>query len=114
MIVMEWEGNQQGSEVLTSLSLCVVDAAKISICFIFQWQIRRSSKWSETVAEEIQRARLLKELEADFVPDYDATTMPSADKRAAYVLEHIAFRMSRVDKKLDEFMAMLAKALIKA
>jgi len=30
-----------------------------------------------------RRARLLREMEQDFVPDYDANSMPSADKRAA-------------------------------
>ncbi len=45
-----------------------------------------------------RRAKLLRELEQDFVPDYDAQSMPSADKRAAYALEHIAFRVSRMEQ----------------
>jgi hypothetical protein len=40
-----------------------------------------------------RRPKLLRDLEQDFVPDYDAQNMPSADKRAAYALEHIAFRV---------------------
>ncbi len=41
----------------------------------------------------VRRARLIREMEEEFVPDYDAASMPSADKRAAYALEHIAFRV---------------------
>jgi hypothetical protein len=47
-----------------------------------------------------RRAKLLRELEQDFVPDYDAQNLPSADKRAAYALEHIAFRVSRIEQSL--------------
>jgi hypothetical protein len=50
------------------------------------------------MADDARRARLVRELESPFVPDYDASNMPSADKRAAYALEHIAFRMSRLMK----------------
>ena len=39
-------------------------------------------------------------MEQEFVPDYDAQSMPSADKRAAYALEHIAFRVSRIEQVL--------------
>jgi hypothetical protein len=48
----------------------------------------------------VRRARLIRELEAEFIPDYDATSMPSADKRAAYALEHIAFRVGRIEQTL--------------
>jgi hypothetical protein len=47
-----------------------------------------------------RRARLLRDMEQEFVPDYDATSMPSADKRAAYALEHIAFRVGRIENML--------------
>jgi hypothetical protein len=60
------------------------------------------------MAEDIRRARLLRELEQEFVPDYDATSMPSADKRAAYALEHIAFRIGRIDQKLGEIISAMA------
>ena len=60
------------------------------------------------MAEDIRRARLIRELEQDFVPDYDAQNMPSADKRAAYAMEHIAFRMGRIDQKLDQLIALIA------
>jgi hypothetical protein len=39
-------------------------------------------------------------MEQEFIPDYDATSMPSADKRAAYALEHIAFRVGRIEQAL--------------
>ena len=35
------------------------------------------------MTEPARRAKLLRELEQDFIPDYDALNMPSADKRAA-------------------------------
>jgi hypothetical protein len=52
-----------------------------------------------------RRARLLREMEQEFVPDYDATSMPSADKRAAYALEHIAFRVGRIENLLTRVTA---------
>lgn len=55
--------------------------------------------------DELKRARLIKEMEAIFLPDYDAQNMPSADKRAAYALEHIAYRMGRLDEKLAQLLA---------
>lgn len=61
--------------------------------------------------DEIRHVRMVKELEQLFVPDYDAHNMPAADKRAAYALEHIAFRMGRVDQKLDQLIATLAAAI---
>ena len=57
------------------------------------------------MAEDIRVARRLREMEELFLPDYDAHNMPAADKRAAYALEHIAFRMGRLDQKLDQLIA---------
>lgn len=54
---------------------------------------------------EVRRARLLAEMEQEFVPDYRPENTPPTDKRGAYALEQIAFRMSRIDKKLDSFIA---------
>jgi hypothetical protein len=53
-----------------------------------------------TIVDLARRARLVRELEQEFVPDYDAQSLPSADKRAAYALEHIAFRVSRIEQQL--------------
>jgi hypothetical protein len=61
-----------------------------------------------------KRARLVRELEQEFVPDYDALSMPSADKRAAYALEHIAFRVGRIEQLLDRIAAAIETALPKA
>ena len=58
-----------------------------------------------------RRARLLRELEQDFVPDYDANNMPSGDKRAAYALEHIAFRVGRIEQSLARIAAIIETAL---
>jgi hypothetical protein len=60
-----------------------------------------------------RRARLLREMEQEFVPDYDAQSMPSADKRAAYALEHIAFRVSRIEQVLTRLAAAIESALPK-
>jgi hypothetical protein len=60
-----------------------------------------------------RRARLLREMEQDFVPDYDATSMPSADKRAAYALEHIAFRVGRIENLLTRLVTALEAAIPK-
>ena len=51
------------------------------------------------MTDPARRAKLLRELEQDFIPDYDALNMPSADKRAAYAHEHIAFRVGKIEKK---------------
>lgn len=61
-----------------------------------------------------RRAKLLRELEQDFIPDYDAMNMPSADKRAAYALEHIAFRVSRIEQSLAKIAAVIEATLSKA
>jgi hypothetical protein len=60
-----------------------------------------------------RRAKLLRELEQDFIPDYDALNMPSADKRSAYALEHIAFRMARIDQSLARIAAAIESVLAK-
>ena len=61
-----------------------------------------------------RRSRMVRELEQEFVPDYDAQSMPSADKRAAYALEHIAFRVGRIEQLLDRIAAAIETALPKA
>jgi len=61
-----------------------------------------------------RRARLVRELEQEFVPDYDAQNLPSADKRAAYALEHIAFRVGRIEQLLAKITAAIESALPKA
>ena len=61
------------------------------------------------MVDPARRAKLQRELEQEFVPDYDALSMPSADKRAAYALEHIAFRVARIDQKLDQLIEALAR-----
>ena len=58
-----------------------------------------------------RRARLVREMEQEFVPDYDAQSMPSADKRAAYALEHIAFRVSRIEQLLARIATAIELAL---
>ena len=60
------------------------------------------------MADDVRRARIVRDMEPEFVPDYDAANMPSADKRAAYALEHIAFRMGRIDRKLDQLLKVLS------
>jgi hypothetical protein len=60
-----------------------------------------------------RRARLLREMEQEFVPDYDAASMPSADKRAAYALEHIAFRVGRIENLLTRLVTAIEAALPK-
>ena len=66
------------------------------------------------MVDPARRAKLLRELEQDFVPDYDALSMPSADKRAAYALEHIAFRISRIEQSLAKIATALESVLRKA
>jgi hypothetical protein len=61
-----------------------------------------------------RRARILREMEQEFVPDYDAASMPSADKRAAYALEHIAFRVSRIESLLARLVTAIESAIPKA
>ncbi len=58
-----------------------------------------------------RRARLVREMEQEFVPDYDAQSLPSADKRAAYALEHIAFRVSRIEQTLVRIAAAIEAVL---
>ena len=65
------------------------------------------------MADPVRRAKLLRELEQEFVPDYDAQNMPSADKRTAYALEHIAFRVGRIEQLLARIAAAIETALAK-
>jgi hypothetical protein len=60
------------------------------------------------MVDDIRRARLLRDMESLYVPDYDAVNMPSSEKRAAYALEHIAFRMGRIEEKLERLLTALA------
>jgi hypothetical protein len=61
-----------------------------------------------------RRAKLLRELEQEFIPDYDALNMPAADKRAAYALEHIAFRVGKMEESLAKIAAAIEALLAKA
>ena len=65
------------------------------------------------MADPARRAKLLRELEQDFIPDYDAQSMPSADKRTAYALEHIAYRVGRIDQNLARIAAAIEAVLSK-
>jgi hypothetical protein len=69
----------------------------------------RPERRQEADMDEIRRHRMLRDMEQEFLPDYDAGNMPAADKRAAYAMEHIAFRMSRIDNKLDQLVAVLTR-----
>jgi hypothetical protein len=59
------------------------------------------------MADEVRKARLRREFEQQFLPDYDASNMPSADKRAAYALEHVAYHISGIHQSLDRIAAAL-------
>ena len=61
-----------------------------------------------------RRAKLLRELDQEFIPDYDALNMPSADKRAAYALEHIAFRIGQIEESLGRIAAAIEALIAKA
>ena len=60
-----------------------------------------------------RRAKLLRELEQEFIADYDAQSMPSADKRTAYALEYIAFRVARMEQTLARIATAIEAALSK-
>jgi hypothetical protein len=66
------------------------------------------------MTDPARRVKLLREFEQEFVPDYDALSMPSADKRAAYALEHIAFRVGKIDQSLAKIAAAIEALLAKA
>jgi hypothetical protein len=66
-----------------------------------------------TMADLVRRARLIREMEEEFVPDYDAASLPSADKRAAYALEHIAFRVGRIEQTLAKLAVAIEAVLLK-
>jgi len=65
------------------------------------------------MVDPARRAKLLRELDQEFIPDYDAQSMPSADKRAAYALEHIAFRVGRMEQSLARIATAIEKLLTK-
>ena len=65
------------------------------------------------MTDPARRAKLLREFEQEFVPDYDALSMPSADKRAAYALEHIAYRAGKIDESLARIAAAIEALIAK-
>jgi hypothetical protein len=67
-----------------------------------------------TMVDPTRRAKLIRELEQEFVADYDALSMPSGDKRAAYALEHIAFRIGRIEQSLARIAAAIESVVSKA
>jgi hypothetical protein len=76
--------------------------------------IDRAKRWEAAMTDPARRAKLLRELEQDFIPDYDALNMPSADKRAAYALEHIAFRVGKIEENLAKIASAIEALLAKA
>lgn len=44
----------------------------------------------------------------------DALNMPAADRRAAYALEHIAFRVGKIEESLAKIAAAIEALLAKA
>jgi hypothetical protein len=71
------------------------------------------SDWEAAMIDPARRAKLLRELEQEFIPDYDALNMPAADKRAAYALEHIAYRVGKIDESLAKIAAAIEALLAK-
>jgi hypothetical protein len=71
------------------------------------------SDWEAAMIDPARRAKLLRELEQEFIPDYDALNIPAADKRAAYALEHIAFRVGKIDESLAKIAAAIEALLAK-
>jgi hypothetical protein len=74
---------------------------------------RAGTKREVTMVDLTRRTRLIRELEQEFVPVYDAQSLPSADKRAAYALEHIAFRIGRIEQTLARIAAAIESVLAK-
>jgi hypothetical protein len=66
-----------------------------------------------TMTDPTRRAKLVRDLEREFIPDYEAYNMPSADKRAAYALEHIAFRVGKMEESLTKIAAAIEAVLSK-
>jgi hypothetical protein len=66
------------------------------------------------MVDPARRAKLLRELEQEFIPDYDALSMPSADKRAAYALEHIAYRVGKIEESLAKIAAAIEAIIAKS
>jgi hypothetical protein len=75
--------------------------------------IDRAKRWETAMSDPARRAKLLREFEQEFIPDYDALNMPSADKRAAYALEHIAFRVGRIEESLAKIASAIEALLAK-
>jgi hypothetical protein len=75
--------------------------------------IDQAKRWETAMSDPARRAKLLREFEQEFIPDYDALNMPSADKRAAYALEHIAFRVGRIEESLAKIASAIEALLAK-
>jgi hypothetical protein len=75
---------------------------------------RAGAKGGGAMVDPARRAKVLRELEQEFIPDYDALHMPSADKRAAYALEHIAFRVGKIEESLAKIAAAIEAIVTKS
>lgn len=65
------------------------------------------------MVDPARRAKLVRELEQHFIPDYEVSNMPPGDKRAAYALEHIAFRVGKIEESLAKIAAAVEALLPK-
>ena len=65
------------------------------------------------MVDPVRRAKLRRDLEQDFIPDYDTSNLPSAEKRPAYAPEHIAFRVGRMKQNPARISAIVEPALSK-
>src|SRR5436189_92377 len=68
----------------------------------------RSRAGFSTMRDPLRRRKLEAKMDELFVPDYDAANMPSPDKRAAYALEHIAYRVGLMERKFDQLVELLS------
>ena len=65
------------------------------------------------MVEPGRHAKLVRDIEQPLFPDDDAHNTPSADKRAAYALEHIAFRVGKIEESLAKIAAAIQAVLSK-
>lgn len=65
------------------------------------------------MVEPGRHAKLVRDIEQPPFPDDDAQNTPSADKRAAYALERIAFRVGKIEESVAKIAAAIQAVLSK-
>lgn len=59
----------------------------------------------DTKTHQMRLDRVLRHMEADFLPDYNAPARPSTDVRLAYAAEYAAYQLGQINRRLEKLIS---------